>query len=263
MKTGIFYWFGYRTPIQERFKLIASAGFDNTILWWGDQFSDDDGPKEELLKLAERAGLFVENVHTDFANASCIWLDNAEGEEVYGRYLKNIEECRRHEIPAMVVHLTNENNFPEPGSTGLDRIKRLAEKAEKCNVTIALENLRRTLYLDFIFKNTDSPALKLCYDSGHENCFSKEGDVLDRFADKLYCLHLHDNDGKSDQHKIPGEGSINWPDLIRKLKQCNYTGSITLEADFNDPAKYREFTAQQFLSRAYLAAVKIAEQFGS
>ena len=260
MKTGIFYWFGYPLPMDERFKLIASAGFDNVLLWWGDQYANDDGPKEKLPDLARKAGLFIENIHTDFDNAYYIWLDNADGEGIFNRYFKDIEDCKKYDIPAMVVHLTNGYNFPPPGKAGLDRLKRLVEKAEKCNVTIALENLRKTSYLDFAFKQIDSPKLKLCYDSGHENCFTKEGDVLDRFGDKLICLHLHDNDGSGDQHMLPGEGTINWPELIQKLKNCNFNGSVTLEANNDFPEKYKNYSAEQFLSRAYAEAGRIADK---
>ena len=70
MKTGIFYWFGYNVPMAERFKLIASGGFDNVLLWWGDQFRETDRPKEELPDLARKAGIFVENIHTDFDTAA-------------------------------------------------------------------------------------------------------------------------------------------------------------------------------------------------
>ena len=262
MKTGIFYWFGYRSPLAERFRMIASAGFDNVLLWWGDQFSEDDGPAAERADLARKTGLYVENIHTDFENANSFWTDNQTGLAVFDRYMKNVDDCRTHEIPAMVVHLSSGDEMPQPpDNLGLDRVKRLAEKAERNNVIIAIENMRITGPLDFVFRNVDSPNLKLCYDSGHENCLKTKHDILDNYGHRLAALHLHDNDGLTDQHTIPGEGNINWQLLINKLKKCNFAGSITLEADNNFPEKYKSYTAEQFLQSAYAEAKKIADQF--
>ncbi|MCL2479708.1 MAG: sugar phosphate isomerase/epimerase [Treponema sp.] len=260
MKTGIFYWFSYTVPIEERFRLIASAGFDNVILWWGDQFADIEGAKERLPDIARRAGLFVENIHTDFAHCNSIWKDNQEGESVFERYMENAGACEMQNIPAMVVHLTSGNEPPPANELGIDRLKRITAKAEKGGVIIALENLRKNEYLETVFAGINSPNLKLCYDSGHENCFTKKNDVLDRFGEKLFCVHLHDNDGTDDQHGIPGIGTIDWPALIGKLKQCSFKGSVTLEAYNDFPPEFKSYTAEKFLSEAYRAARKIADQ---
>ena len=260
MKTGIFYWFGYNVSMAERFKLIASAGFDNVLLWWGDQFTETDGLKEEHPDLARKAGLFVENIHTDFEHAGDIWLDNSRGDDILQRYLKSADDCRIFKIPVMVVHLADGENQPPCSQTGLDRIKRLVDKALNCNITIALENIRKTEYLDFVFEHIQSPVLKLCYDSGHENCYTKKDDVLDKYGHLLCCLHLHDNDGSCDQHMIPGEGNINWQKLIEALRKCNFTGSITLEAYNDFPANYKTYPVERFLIKAHEEAIKLAEQ---
>ncbi|MCL2832037.1 MAG: sugar phosphate isomerase/epimerase [Treponema sp.] len=260
MNTGIFYWFGYRIPSKERFKLIADTGFKNTVLWWGDQFIDTDGPKEELPDLAREAGLFVENMHTDFDHCNSLWADNQHGEEILARYLNSAKDCKTYGIPAMVVHLSSGDEPPPPNKIGLERLKQITGEAEKGNIIVALENLRKTEYLDFAFANIDSPNLKLCYDSGHENCFTKKGDVLDKFGGKLYCLHLHDNDGSGDQHTIPGNGSIEWQTVIGKIKHSGFGGSVTLEAYNDFPQKYKNAGADTFLADAYRAARSIADK---
>nr|MDO8082920.1 sugar phosphate isomerase/epimerase [Candidatus Freyarchaeota archaeon] len=42
-------------------------------------------------------------------------------------------------------------------------------------------------------------------------------------------IHLHDNDGSWDQHKVPGEGIINFKPIMKALKEIDYNGLITLE----------------------------------
>ena len=34
------------------------------------------------------------------------------------------------------------------------------------------------------------------------------------------CCHLHDNDGSDDTHSIPGDGTINWNEVIPALKKA-------------------------------------------
>lgn len=41
----IFSWFGFSIPMEERFKLIKSAGFDGVLLWWSDEYAAVDGDK--------------------------------------------------------------------------------------------------------------------------------------------------------------------------------------------------------------------------
>ena len=41
----IFSWFGFSIPMEERFKLIKSAGFDGVLLWWSNEYAAVDGDK--------------------------------------------------------------------------------------------------------------------------------------------------------------------------------------------------------------------------
>jgi sugar phosphate isomerase/epimerase len=258
MKTGIFYWFGFPIPSKERFKLISSAGFDTVFIWWGDQYIDIDGPKERLPELAKNAGLNIENIHTDFEHTNLIWVDKLGWEDVFNRYISSVEACYRYQIPTMVLHLSNGDAPPLPSQLGIERIKRIIEKAEERNINVALENLRKPEFLDFVFERIESEKLMFCYDSGHENCYSKKGNLLDKFGDKLIALHLHDNDGTDDQHRIPSEGSIDWNKIAFKLKQKQYKGSISLEVTNEFSTKYRNLSAEEFLYEANIKAKKIA-----
>ncbi len=65
-KTGIYYWFGYPIENKERFRLIKEVGFNNVLLWWGDEFAEYDGDKNHLPEMARSFGLEVENVHAPF-----------------------------------------------------------------------------------------------------------------------------------------------------------------------------------------------------
>ncbi|MFL0270143.1 sugar phosphate isomerase/epimerase family protein [Candidatus Clostridium radicumherbarum] len=250
IKTGISYWFGYQIENKERFKLIKESGFDNVFLWWGDEFINYDGNKKLLPGMARTVGLNVENVHAPFDNTNCIWTQTINAEDIVKRYSQCIIDCSQQNIPTAVIHLTNGDTPPQPTLLGLDRIKYLVELAEQKGVNIALENLRRPEYLQFVFLNIQSSRLGFCYDSGHENCYSKGTDLLSTYGDKLMALHLHDNDGTDDQHRIPGEGTINWDSIVRKIKSTSYSGAISLEVTNEFSKQYYGISAHEFLMLA-------------
>mgnify|MGYP000800495485 CR=1 FL=1 len=75
--TGIYdcfgYGSGYDVSFEERYKLIRKSGFDCVMLWWSNQFGRGDGYQEDV-RLARRAGLFVENkpVFLDIHHRACV-----------------------------------------------------------------------------------------------------------------------------------------------------------------------------------------------
>ena len=69
----------------------------------------------------------------------------------------------------------------------------------------------------------------LCYDSGHGNLAGDGLDQLERFKDRLITVHLHDNDGTGDQHRLPFTGMVDWPRLARLMAQSSYRKGVTLE----------------------------------
>ncbi len=238
-------------------RLIADAGFDEVMLWWGDEYQGANGTKEQLPELARRRGLGVENIHVPFADANLFWKDGIGAASVFDLYMRCVDDCRDHGIPVMVLHATQGNHPPPAGPAGLDRLRRLVAHAERKGVTIAMENLRRSEHLDRAFETIPSDRLGFCYDSGHENHFTKEWDLLDRYGHRLAALHLHDNSGAFDQHLPPGEGTIPWPWLMERIARTGYPGPVSLELSNIASSRLRRLSAETFLVRAYRKAVEL------
>lgn len=255
----IFSWFGFPIPMEERFKLIKSAGFDGILLWWSDEHADVDGDKRLHPEMARRNGLFIENIHTPIFRNNFLWEDNIKG-EAFVKILEDcIDDCERFRIPTAVIHGTYGDISPSYNQIGIDRIKRLVEVAERKGVNLALENLRQPGALDYIFSKFQSDRLGFCYDSGHENCFTKGTDFLSQYGSRLMALHLHDNDGTDDHHWIPGEGNIDWQELIKKLKGTGYSGPIALEVEGESPVIGSDKNPEMYLQRAFQAGRRLAE----
>jgi L-ribulose-5-phosphate 3-epimerase len=251
-KLSIFSWFGFPIPMEEGCKLIKKIGFDEVMLFWSADHMDSD------VELARKNGLFIENVHAPFEDINALWEDSAAGDELEQTLAKCIADCSHYEIATAVVHVTEGDNPPPLNRIGMDRLQRLVAIAEKRQINIALENLRRPEYLDFIFTNIHSGRLGFCYDSGHENCYSKETDLLTQYSSKLMALHLHDNDGNADQHLIPGEGLIDWSHLKQRLQGTGYHGAIALEVIKGFSGLSSDEPPELFLKRAFAAAQSLS-----
>ena len=223
----IFDWFGYEVPYRERYQLIKEVGFDGVLLYWSNEFGNMD--YKHNPELARYEGLFVENIHTSFDNINDLWLDNLNGNEITDYLLQCVDDCHKHEIATMIVHLTSGDNPPNANVLCINRIKKIVERAERQCVNVALENMRKPEYLGYVFDHINSGRLGFCFDSGHQNCYSKNTDLLSLYGDKLMALHLHDNDKNSDQHRMPFDGSINWNAVMKKLTDIHYNGPTALE----------------------------------
>ena len=221
--------FGSDTDLQKKshFDLIKQAGFDGVLMWWGNCFGDDNFRDNPAL--ARSSGLFVENIHAPYDYINNLWLDNVKGVALLDKFLVWVDDCVSYDIPTLVFHLSAGDDPPPFNETGLDRVKRIVEKAEKRGVNIAFENLRRVEYLEYVLSQVDSPYAGFCYDSGHQNFRSPDVDLLAMYGSRLKALHLHDNDGTDDQHLLPFDGVIDWQKTMADIVSAGYTGAVALE----------------------------------
>ena len=90
-------------------------------------------------------------------------------------------------------------------------------------------------YQDVIAANPQyADWFKICLDPGHSNKAMRYGNptpanVARRLGGDIVALHLNDNDGMTDQHKIPMTGNIDWTDLMDALDEIGYCGYYNME----------------------------------
>ncbi|MCL2203253.1 MAG: sugar phosphate isomerase/epimerase [Defluviitaleaceae bacterium] len=250
---SIYHWFGFKMQAEVLYRSIKKAGFDGTTLWWGDSYYPDYRSHPGIARKAE---LYIESAHFPYSTINNLWLDNLEGSQLVENLLQGVVDCAEFSIPTAVMHLSSGDNPPPFNSLGLDRLKRIIEKAEAVNICVALENLRKVEYLEYALKNIGSPHCGFCFDSGHQHHRSPEVDLLSMYGTRLMALHLHDNDQTDDQHLFPFDGTIDWEAMLKGIKSTGYTGAISLELK---NTKYKNLTLEEFLRTAY-ARAKIIEE---
>jgi sugar phosphate isomerase/epimerase len=133
---------------------------------------------------------------------------------------------------------------PEPAA--LERIGSILAYARSRSVRLALENgaLDLLAAVAGAFPADEQgagSALGICIDVGHANLHRARfadpaGQFLRTFADRLVHLHVSDNDGTSDQHLVPGAGTVDWRSTADTLRRIAYRGSVVMELAEPGPA---------------------------
>ena len=97
----------------------------------------------------------------------------------------------------------------------------------------------------------DEPNLGAILDTGHQYA-QKELLPLSiaKLKDRLFYLHLTDNDGTRNYHLVPGEGTKDWDHFFEALQIIGYSGYGGLDMAIT----------KEDLSTAYLKARDIFEQ---
>lgn len=123
------------------------------------------------------------------------------------------------------------------------KLRELAEHIKGKDITICLENLRRRASSDtnliditaedllHLISLTGSNQFGICLDTGHLNLTEhSQREFILKAGDKLRALHIADNEGLTDQHKMPfAGGSIDFVEVFRALKEIGYTGLFNHE----------------------------------
>ena len=144
-----------------------------------------------------------------------------------------------------VVHPQTNKNAEENAEFYME----LLPFAKECGVKIATENMwdwdtvkdessfaACATSEDFLahLKAVNDDYFVACLDLGHANMRgsgSGVANMIRALGSHLQALHIHDNDGWHDSHAIPFSMNMNYDEVVQALKDINYQGYFTLEAD--------------------------------
>ena len=239
---------GFPIPLEFRYPLLKKAGFDSMILGWD---NSEIATRVDRVWLSKAFDLKIEHAHGSFKNINSLWIPGAEGDRTCRRLLREIGDCSEFGINTLVLHLTSGSTPPPVSEDGMQRLDYLVRFAEKSGVRLAFENMRVPQHLQTVLEHFNTPYVGLCYDSGHENLWTPNTDWLSLHKDRVFAIHLHDNDGTADTHDLPFSGTVNWEKVTSAIAASGYTGSITLEVEFPGDALHNTESFRAFLCEAY------------
>jgi sugar phosphate isomerase/epimerase len=264
---------------------IAEAGFTH-IHWchhWNTDFLYADSEVEQIAAWLRDCGLALTDLHAS-AGVEKGWCSAREYERLAGVELVANRIAMTARLVAQASSLcspTGKMPVPpviilhlpfEPEETG-DReaywarvrcsLGDLEPIARSRGVRIALENSGKDNFdtLEHVFALYGPDFVGLCYDSGHGNVAGNGLDRLERVRDRLLSVHLHDNDGTGDQHKLVGDGTVDWPRLARLIAASPYRKPLSFESNMGSYPKGSD--EMEHLRKAFDAAARLTQMVPS
>ena len=241
---------------EKAIELYGKAGFDcwdfsmfKMCLWdWGRNCPvESDHPLKganylafarELRKIGEDMGMECNQSHAPFPSFK----------PQVRSMLKRAIECTAEAGGKICVIHPDNNSSPEVNA---EFYFELLPFAKECGVKIATENMWNwtrenglnqaapaacSHHDDFVahLDAVNDGFFTACLDIGHAEMKGLDTDaptMIRALGSRLGALHIHDNDCWRDLHQIPFAGSIDWNAVVKALKDVDYKGEFTLEAD--------------------------------
>ncbi|MCD6487538.1 MAG: sugar phosphate isomerase/epimerase [Syntrophobacterales bacterium] len=115
-----------------------------------------------------------------------------------------------------------------------DTWSRFVKTATAAGTKIAIENVYETSpkFLSLLLGTfKESQSICFCFDTGHFNAFSQSPleEWMNVLGSRIGQIHLHDNNGVTDEHNPVGEGTFPFLWFFELLKRKNVQPIITLE----------------------------------
>ena len=249
--------FGY----ERGFALLKEAGFDACDVSL-DHMKDPDKPlggahyereAQRIRRAADDAGIIIHQTHAPFSYPLDIWEESDQLMPILKRSLEisaifgaEIDVIHPYHHPVYMGH------EDEMFRRNMEYYAELIPAAEATGVKIGVENMfqvdeRRkhivhdtcSAIYDFLryIDTLNSPWAVACLDVGHVVLVQQKDEPEDFIRalghDRLQALHIHDNDYKNDQHKLPYEGIIDWDAVTQALGEIDYQGYFTYETSGN------------------------------
>ncbi len=247
---------GFRDfPVDVVFPLLGLAGINEIHL------ARDDVDRWSADRIKEKLNqykLLVHSYHCGFGEE----FDLTDGDNRV-KVLENIREemefAAEFGSVGIVIHPSGvERKFASARNNFKGSLDKIAEYSEEYDIEVWFESLPETFSYGYNLKelredisNFGYSRFGICFDTGHANINKTQPSVDEQIieADGLIrFVHVHDNNGQEDEHKLPFMGTINWDKVIRALVKVGYTGSLCLEV-FEDISVVRNHLSNGLLER--------------
>ena len=112
-------------------------------------------------------------------------------------------------------------------------------QVERRHMRLALENHTGAIIesplgdrpedFDWLMENVQSEWVGRTLDLGHAHINGHLDEFLARPFDRIFNVHLHDNNGRQDDHLPMGRGTVPWESVLGRVSKECYRGPLTLE----------------------------------
>lgn len=218
---------------------------------------------DNVKRLADEYGVTLWSFHLPFKTHGGIAHDIGNPElcdAAVADHKRLIEIVTGIGVRNFVIHTSGPKVPAEERRTWMETCKRslaeLVEYADKFGAVIALENMTHQCLGNTIDEFRElafsHPKLRVCFDVNHL-LYESHGEFIRRMEGRIITLHISDCDLEVEQHKLPGEGKINFREIISTLVETGYQGPWVYEVSYKVPQpqddKYK-LTPKSFVQNA-------------
>lgn len=231
---------------------IAAHGFEWVEVFATRTHFDYHNPAAvaDLQQWLAEAGLQLRSIHAPIAEGFTggRWsgtLSLASGDPDARAHAVSETEQALHiarRIPAavLVAHLGLPRMQPRDAAVGANdtraaarrSIEELQRIAQPLGVQIAVEVIPNELsragsIVHFVEHDLDG--VGICLDFGHAHLDGDVIDAVETVSEHLIATHVHDNRGRSDDHLLPFDGTIDWAGTLLAVQKIGYDGPFMFE----------------------------------
>lgn len=194
---------------------------------------------KEIKKISEENNISL-NLHTPyFLPISSVIPEVAKGALKFAK--KEIILAKKLGVKIITIHSGYEeaSEFKIFKQKNLEvlihNLKEIVTFGKEFGIKIGLENSWRKPSLcikpiDLLTIMSSVKGLGIVFDVGHANASGYNPlRYFTQVKNFIVNIHIHDNNGKSDEHNLIGKGNINFKALFRKCKGSKYYGPFILE----------------------------------
>lgn len=218
---------------------------------------------KDFIQRANGEGIKVTSFHLPFQPFETVDISSLDDKirKNTVEYLERIiYKFSGYGINRFVLHSSGE---PVEDTERRDRLEcakmslsRLVNTAAQSGSTLAVEDLPRSC----IGRNSQEikelvsvdDRLKVCFDTNHLLAEYFE-DFIMNVGDRIVTMHVSDYDFVNERHWLPGEGKVDWQNLLACLKRVGYNGPWLYEIHFKCPTSIirdRLLTCEDFVKNA-------------
>lgn len=223
------------------------------------QFAGTPASRNKIKKQVADAGLKFVDAHAPYGGESDLMQPDDQFRIGLARQFLTLELAHDCGVDTCCFHLGNAPLFPQYTLDELHtficrNLELLLKRAEELGVIVCIENIFKPLNtvseILKLIRMFDTPYLGVCYDAGHANIMEHgmnfpdsrpwgqwagrgdvewESNILEKLHEHIVICHLHDNDAVNDQHKLPGDGSVDWEHTLKLLSTAPRLRSMQSE----------------------------------
>ena len=237
-------------------KFLSDVGFDGIDMSFENILRFDDSVRHVLYSIAK--GAAIHNIELSACHLS-FYMPDPNSPEFKTRYMDEIKkgiDCASFmgiSLAAIhpVAYHSNAHSFEDWLIKNVEFLCPVVEYANKMGVMLCIENMpseNESASNHLYGSKAEEISLlakifghKTCFDFGHANITGLDiPKEIVTLSDTLGLIHVHDNNGKIDNHLVPFDGNINWRDAMSALKRSGYSGPFDLEIRTSHMPKDRE-----------------------